>query len=84
MDKRDRKEQENDLDSPLGIAGTPVTPDAPEHLRASDDPEEVRKRRNRAMNPADDPSTPGSGMSDVNFDHKGATGIDLGADRGTK
>jgi hypothetical protein len=85
MDNRDRKDEQNDLESPLGIAGTPVTPDAPDHLRASDDPDEVRKRRARGMSVDTDPSTPGSGMADVNLDHKGATGIDLGAhERGTK
>jgi hypothetical protein len=94
MDKRDRKrddeESQNDLDSPLGIAGTPVTPDAPDHLRASDDPDEARRRRDRALSAENDRPRPG--MGDVNRDHKGATGIDMGAgghntqvsDRGTK
>ena len=85
MDKRDRKpvpdETQTDLESPLGIAGTPVEPDAPENLRASNDPDEAKKRRRRAMA---DEHEPRRGMDDVNYDHKGATGIDLGADRGTK
>jgi hypothetical protein len=85
MDNRDRKDEQNDLESPLGIAGTPVTPDAPERLRPSDDPDEVKKRRARGVGTDVDASTPGSGMSDVNLDHKGATGIDLGGhERGTK
>jgi hypothetical protein len=88
MDSRDRKDDQNDLESPLGLAGTPITPDAPEHMRASNDPDEVRKRRDRAIGAEADtsaPATPGSGMSDVNLDHKGATGIDLGGhERGTK
>jgi len=94
MDKRDRKEEreetQNDLESPLGIAGTPVTPDAPAGLRASDDEAEARRRRDRGLSADND--TPRSGMGDVNRDHKGATGIDMGAgghntqvsDRGTK
>jgi hypothetical protein len=94
MDKRDRTddrdESQNDLETPLGIAGSPVTPDAPDHLRASNDPDEARRRRDRALSPEQD--TPRSGMGDVNRDHKGATGIDMGAgghntqvsDRGTK
>ena len=93
MDKRDRKrerdEPQTDLESPLGIAGSPVTPDAPEHMRASNDEEEVRRRRKRAHSDDHDPR---SGMADVNRDAKGATGIDMGAgghdtqisDRGTK
>ena len=85
MDNREKNEEQNDLENPLGIAGTPVTPDAPEHLRASDDEEEVRRRRKRAMAAEnDEPDSTGTGMGDVNFDHKGATGIDLGAERGTK
>ena len=93
MDKRDRSqrdEKENELDSPLGIAGSPVTPDAPEHLRASNDPAEARRRRDRGLSAEQD--TPRDPLADVNRDHKGATGIDMGAgghntqvsDRGTK
>ena len=95
MDKRDRKpereESENELDSPLGIAGTPVTPDAPAGMRATDDEDEARRRRDRGLSAENDaPRT--SGMGDVNRDHKGATGMDMGAgghntqisDRGTK
>ena len=77
MDDRDRTpDEETSLENPLGIANAPVTPDAPEHLRASDDPEEVRRRRQRAL--AEDPN-PRLGMGDVNRDHKGATGIDMGS-----
>jgi len=92
MDERDRKHDDNreDLGNPLGIAGTPVTPDAPEHLRASNDPEEARRRRDRALSAESD--TRHDPLADVNRDHKGATGIDMGAgghntqisDRGTK
>jgi hypothetical protein len=91
MADRDRKE-DNTLDSPLGIAGSPVTPDAPEHLKAQDDEASIRRRRARAgLGPdADDRTT--DGMGDLQPDHKGATGIDMGAagddtnisDRGTK
>jgi hypothetical protein len=94
MDKRDRMrerdESETSLEDPLGIAGSPVTPDAPEHMRASNDPDEVRRRRQRGLSAEhDEPRDP---LADVNRDHKGATGIDMGAgghntqisDRGTK
>lgn len=81
-DKRERDEAETDLESPLGIAGTPVTPDAPDHLRASTDDEEARRRRKRAL---EDDHDPRRGMDDINYEHKGATGIDLGGhERGTK
>ena len=93
MDKRrkqERKEEPIDLESPLGIAGTPVTPDAPEHMRASNDEDEVRRRRNRGLSAEND--VPRDPMADINRDHKGATGIDMGAgghntqisDKGTK
>ena len=89
-DERERQEPETDLESPLGIAGTPVTPDAPERLRATDDEDEARRRRQRGLSADND--TPRDPMADVNRDHKGATGIDMGAgghntqisDRGTK
>lgn len=77
MENRDRKDERTDLESPLGLSGTPVTPDAPEHLRASDDAdEEARRRRRRALG-ADESHA--SGMGDLNLDHKGATSIDMGA-----
>ena len=86
MDKRDRKperdEMETSLEDPLGIERTPVKPDAPEHLRASNDPDEAKRRRRRAL---PDEHEARRGMDDVNYDHKGATGVDLGgAERGTK
>lgn len=88
---RERNEEQNDLESPLGLAGSPVTPDAPEHLRASDDEDEARRRRNRALS-ADNDAPRTDGLGDINRDHKGATGIDMGAggsgtnisDRGAK
>jgi hypothetical protein len=78
MADRDKKD-DNTLDSPLGIAGSPVTPDAPDHLKAQDDEASIRRRRARAgLGPdADDRTT--DGMGDLQPDHKGATGIDMGA-----
>lgn len=78
MADRDRKD-ENTLDSPLGIAGSAVTPDAPERLKAQDDEASIRRRRARAgLGPdADDRTT--DGLGDLQKDHKGATGIDMGA-----
>jgi hypothetical protein len=94
MKKSDRKQEadtpETDLESPLGIAGSPVTPDAPAHMRASSDEEEARRRRKRGLSAEND--VPRDPLADVNRDHKGATGIDMGAgghntqisDKGTK
>ena len=78
MADRDRKD-DNTLDSPLGIAGTPVTPDAPDHMRAQDDEASIRRRRARAgLGPDLDPNH-ASGLGDVNTDADGASGIDMGA-----
>jgi hypothetical protein len=78
MGDRDRKD-ENTLDSPLGIAGTPVTPDAPDHLRAQHDEASIKRRRDRAgLGPDLDPSH-ASGLGDLNTDADGAAGIDMGA-----
>ena len=77
MADRDHKD-ENTLDSPLGIAGSPVTPDAPDHLRAQDDEASIRRRRARAgLGPDLDPNH-ASGMGDINPNADGASGIDMG------
>lgn len=95
MDNRDRKDdvrdnEERELDSPLGISGQPVPKDPADRVRAGSDEAEVRRRRERGIGAENDDQ--GTGMGDVNRDHKGATGIDMGAgghntqvsDRGTK
>lgn len=67
---------ENDLDNPLGIAGSPVTQDESDRIRASNDEAEVRRRRARAgFTPDERRST---GMGDLNTDADGAAGIDMG------
>ena len=77
MADRDRKD-ETTLDSPLGIAGSPVTPDAPDHLQPQDDDASVRRRRARAgLGPDLDP-THATGMGDLNTDADGASGTDMG------
>lgn len=84
MDNRDRNrdmgdEEQNDLESPLGIAHEPVPQDASDRLRASDDEASVRRRRARAgLGPDGDDRTT-DGLGDLNRDAKGATGIDMGA-----
>jgi hypothetical protein len=77
MDNRDRDDK-IDLGNPLGLGGTPVTPDAPDHLRAKDDEESIRRRRARAgIGPFGDDRTT-DGLGDLNTDRDGATGIDMG------
>ena len=94
MKKSDRNREadqpETDLESPLGIAGSPVTPDPSAPVRASSDEEEARRRRKRGLSAEND--VPRDPLADINRDHKGATGIDMGAgghntqisDKGTK
>jgi len=76
MADRDRKDDAIDLGNPLGLGGTPVTPDS--NIRAEDDEASVRRRRARAgIGPDLDP-THASGMGDLNTDADGAAGIDMG------
>ena len=56
----------------LGLGGSPV-PKMPGDPSASDDPESVRRRRERAMESDESRSREGDQQ------HSGATGIDMGA-----
>ena len=77
MDKRD-PDDKIDLGNPLGLGGTPVTPDAPDRLRAQNDEESIRRRRARAgIGPFGDDRTT-DGLGDLNTDGDGAAGIDMG------
>ena len=62
------------LDDPLGIADAPVPQDA-DDIHATNDPDEVARRRARAL--GQDVETRGIG-TDVNEDGFGATSIDMG------
>jgi hypothetical protein len=77
-DKRDDKDR---LENPLGISDAPIAPDPAAPVRASEDEEEARRRRNRALSAENDEGR-STGMDDVNRQHTGATGIDIGAGRG--
>ncbi len=79
MDKNKPREDEKlDLEDPLGIAQEPVPQDASDRIRASNDEASVRRRRRRAgIGPFGDDRTT-DGMGDLQTDHKGATGIDMG------
>jgi hypothetical protein len=65
----------NSLDDPLGIADQPVPRDAND-IHATNDPDEVARRRARALGESDGEfKGPGS---DINEDGFGATSIDMG------
>ena len=63
------------LDDPLGIADAPVPKDA-DDFHATNDPDEVARRRARALG-ENDGTVRGPG-EDVNDDGFGATSIDMG------
>ena len=70
-----KDKDETSLDDPLGIADQPVPQDAND-FHATNDPDEVARRRARALGESDGEFR-GSG-SDVNDDGFGATAIDMG------
>jgi hypothetical protein len=63
------------LDDPLGIADAPVPKDAND-VHATNDPDEVARRRARALG-ENDGTVRGPG-DDINDDAFGATSIDMG------
>lgn len=86
MDNRERDrevsrdEDKIDLESPLGLSGEQV-PKAPgdDRIRASNDQEDVRRRRARAglgYQVGDERLT--DGLGDLNTDPDGAAGTDMG------
>ena len=64
-----------DLESPLGLADEPIT-QTPEDRLPRADPAS-RRRRARALG-EDGIEHPSSGVDDLNTEHDGATGIDMG------
>jgi hypothetical protein len=70
-----KKDDKLPLDDPLGIADEPV-PQDPDDVHASDDPDEVARRRARARG-ENDGEVRGAG-ADINEDGFGATSIDMG------
>jgi len=63
------------LDDPLGIAHEPVARDAND-VHASNDPDEVARRRARARGESDGEVK--TGLGELNDDGHGATSIDMG------
>ena len=72
---KDERTKDERLEDPLGIKHAPV-PQAPDDIHATNDPDEVAMRRERALGERDG-ETRGMG-SDVNEDGHGATSIDMG------
>ena len=85
MDNRDRDREVSrdddkiDLESPLGLSGEPVKKDAnDDRIRASNDEEEVRRRRARAGLGYQVEERHSTGLGDLNTDLDGAAGTDMG------
>jgi hypothetical protein len=75
MDNRNRDDQ-NDLESPLGLADEPIVRSPSDHLESSTDPA-AKRRRARALG-EDGIDRHSTGLGDVNVDPDGAAGIDMG------
>jgi len=71
------KKDELPLDDPLGIADAPVPRDEND-IHATNDPDEVARRRARALGEADGEIVTDLG-ADINEDGFGATAIDMGS-----
>lgn len=69
------KKDQTSLDDPLGIDDAPVPKDAND-VHATNDPDEVARRRARALGENETVRGPGS---DINDDSFGATSIDMGS-----
>jgi hypothetical protein len=72
--KRQSKDRSN-LEAPLGIADQPVTQNPEDHLPPGD--HASRKRRIRALG-EDGIDHHSTGLGDLNTEHDGATGVDMG------
>ena len=72
-DDHDRRDDDLDLEDPLGIAHEPVEHD--ERIHSSNDPRSVRRRRERALGPR---STERRTIVGESGAPEGATGIDMG------
>ena len=73
--KRRHDEDQTDLESPLGLADEPITQNPEDHLPSGDPAS--RKRRTRALG-EDGIDRRSTGLGDLNTEHDGVTGIDMG------
>ena len=69
-------EKGTDLEDPLGIADEPIKRNPADHLIGGD--HTSRRRRARALG-EDGIDRHSSGLGDLNTEHDGATGIDMGS-----
>lgn len=74
--KRRHEHGEADLESPLGLADEPIQKNPEDHLSGGDSAS--RKRRIRALG-EDGIDRQSTGLGDLNTEHDGATGIDMGS-----
>jgi hypothetical protein len=75
MQRRD-SDDHNDLETPLGIADEPIARTPSDHIENRGD-ESSRRRRARALG-EDGIDRHSTGLGDLNADHDGASGIDMG------
>ena len=71
-----QKSGQPSLEDPLGIADEPIVQKPEDHLRPGD--HASRKRRMRALG-EDGIDRRSTGLGDLNTEHDGATGIDMGS-----
>ena len=69
-------DEHTDLESPLGLADEPIKQNPEDHLPPGD--HASRKRRTRALG-EDGIDRRSTGLGDLNTEHDGATGIDMGS-----
>lgn len=69
-------DEHTDLESPLGLADEPIKQNPEDHLPQGD--HASRKRRIRALG-EDGIDRHSTGLGDLNTEHDGATGIDMGS-----
>ena len=70
-----RRDDDRDLENPLGISGEPVPHDPLIH--ADDDEASRKRRRERALGPKVE-ERHSTGLGDINTDLDGAAGTDMG------
>jgi hypothetical protein len=77
MKKRNRKKDQTNLESPLGLADEPITTTSSDHIEDTGDPSSRRKRARALGEDGIDHQT--SGLGDLLGDeHDGSAGTDMG------
>ena len=76
MTDKNRDADRIDLGNPLGLGDTPINRNAADHVDDSSDSMQRRKRA-RALG-EDGIERQSTGLGDLNADHDGAAGVDMG------